>query len=76
MKCSVAGWRRWNDLRLVNENDEEETDGWLGLTRSNALPDVYAFSLGIPDATLGVEFPVNVIFPDPCGIADNGPGHC
>ena len=77
MRCSVAEWRRWNDLhrwRQSNENQEMTTDDWLEPTGSNAFPDIYAFSLRIPDATLCVEIPVNVDLPDACGITDNS-GH-
>jgi len=45
-------------------------DDRSGLTSSNAFPYIYAFSLGIPNTTLGVEIPVNVNFPDPGGVAD------
>jgi hypothetical protein len=49
-------------------------DGWLGLTSSNTLPDIYTSSLGIPYAALRVEIPVDVSLPDPGGVADYG-GH-
>jgi len=54
------------------EDQEKATDDRLRLTSSDAFPDVYAFSLRIPNATLCVEIPVNVDFPNPCGVADYG----
>jgi hypothetical protein len=45
-----------------------------GLTSSNALPDIDAFSFWIPNATLCVEIPVDVDLPDPGSVADYG-GH-
>ena len=49
---------------------EKWTDDRLELTGSDAFPDIYAFPLLIPDTALRVEIPVNVNFPDPCGVAD------
>jgi len=51
---------------------------WLtgggGMMSSDALPDVYAFSLRIPNTALCVEIPEDVNFPDSGGVADYG-GH-
>ena len=62
-------WRGWNDLQS-DEDWEKEREDWLGLTGSNAFPDIYPFSLLIPYTALRVEIPVNVNFPNSCGVAD------
>ena len=56
--------------RQSDEDQEKGTDDWLGLTGSNAFPDIYPLSLLIPYTALCVEIPVNVNFPDSCGVAD------
>lgn len=54
------------------EDQERVVDDWIGLTSSNTFPDVNTFPLRIPNTTLCVEIPVNVNFPDSCGVADYG----
>ena len=58
--------------RVVDQ--EKAADDWVGLTSSDTFPDVYTFSLRIPNATLCVEIPVNVGFPNSRCVADYG-GH-
>jgi len=56
--------------RRSDEDQGKATGDWLGLTGSDAFPDVYPFSLLIPYTALCVEIPVDVNFPNPCGVAD------
>jgi len=56
--------------RVVDQ--EKAADDWLGLTSSDTFPDVYTFSLRIPNATLCIEIPVNFGFPNPGSVADYG----
>jgi len=36
----------------------------------DAFPDIYASSIGVPYATLTVQFPVDILFPYSCRVAD------
>jgi len=52
------------------EDQGRTTDDWTVLTSSDTFPDVYTFSLRIPNTALRVEIPVDVDFPDSGGVAD------
>jgi len=58
--------------RESNEDRTTSSGNWLGLTGSNAFPNVYAFSFWIPYTALCVEIPMDVNFPDAGSVADDG----